>query len=251
MAAYDCVMVEIVGGIGTATLNRPGKLNAFDGPMCRELNEALRMLAASDAVHVIVLTGAGRAFCAGADLSVLGADGPALVAAGKDVALTIRAAPQPVLAAVNGPAAGGGANLALACDYRIASDQASIGQVFHTLGLVPDWGGSFFLPRLVGTSRALELVWSARMVPAAEALALGLFDRVVPHAELATETRRLAERWAAQPVAAVRRAKQALYRSEASSLAAMLDLEITQQNELFATAEARQRIGAALSKRSH
>jgi 2-(1,2-epoxy-1,2-dihydrophenyl)acetyl-CoA isomerase len=219
--------------------------------MCRELNEALRMLAASDAVHVIVLTGAGRAFCAGADLSVLGADGPALVAAGKDVALTIRAAPQPVLAAVNGPAAGGGANLALACDYRIASDQAAIGQVFHTLGLVPDWGGSFFLPRLVGTSRALELVWSARMVPAAEALALGLFDRVVPHAELATETRRLAERWAAQPVAAVRRAKQALYRSEASSLAAMLDLEITQQNELFATAEARQRIGAALSKRSH
>ena len=104
MAAYDCVMVEIVGGIGTATLNRPGKLNACDVPMCGELNEALRMLAASDAVHVIVLTGAGRAFCAGADLSVLGADGPALVAAGKDVALTIRAAPQPVLAAVNGVA---------------------------------------------------------------------------------------------------------------------------------------------------
>jgi 2-(1,2-epoxy-1,2-dihydrophenyl)acetyl-CoA isomerase len=250
MAAYDCVMVEIAGGIGTVTLNRPGKLNAFDGPMCGELNEALRMLAASDAVHVIVLTGAGRAFCAGADLSVLGQDGPALVAAGKDLALTIRAAPQPVLAAVNGAAAGGGANLALACDYRIASDQASIGQVFHKLGLVPDWGGSFFLPRLVGPSRALELVWSARMVPAAEALALGLFDRVVPHAELALETRRQAELWAAQPVAAVRRAKEALYRSEASSLATMLDLEITQQNELFATAEARQRIGAALSKRS-
>jgi 2-(1,2-epoxy-1,2-dihydrophenyl)acetyl-CoA isomerase len=250
MAAYDCVMVEIAGGIGTVTLNRPGKLNAFDGPMCGELNEALRMLAASDAVHVIVLTGAGRAFCAGADLSVLGQDGPALVAAGKDLALTIRAAPQPVLAAVNGAAAGGGANLALACDYRIASDQASIGQVFHKLGLVPDWGGSFFLPRLVGPSRALELVWSARMVPAAEALALGLFDRVVPHAELAAETRRQAELWAAQPVAAVRRAKEAVYRSEASTLRAMLDLEITQQNELFATAEARQRIGAALSKRS-
>jgi len=251
MAAYDCVMVEIAGGIGTVTLNRPGKLNAFDGPMCRELSAALRMLSGSDAVRVIILIGAGRAFCAGADLSVLGEDGTSLVAAGKDVALTMRAAPQPVLAAVNGPAAGGGANLALACDYRIASDQASIGQVFHTLGLVPDWGGSFFLPRLVGTSRALELVWSARMVPAAEALALGLFDRVVPHAELGVETRRLAELWAAQPVAAVRRAKEALYRSEASSLASMLDLEIAHQNELFATAEARQRIGAALSKRSH
>ena len=251
MAAYEGVMVEIAGGVGTVTLNRPEKLNAFDGPMCRELTEALRMLAGSEAVRVIVLTGAGRAFCAGADLSVLGADGSSLVAAGKDVALTIRAAPQPVLAAVNGPAAGGGANLALACDYRIASDQASIGQVFHKLGLVPDWGGSFFLPRLVGTSRALELVWSARMVPADEALALGLFDRVVPHAALATETRRLAEQWAAQPAAAVRRAKQAVYLSEVSSLSSILDLEIAQQNELFATPEARQRIGAALSKRSH
>jgi len=251
MAAYDGVMVEIAGGIGTVTLTRPGKLNAFDVPMCRDLNDALRMLAASEAVHVIVLTGAGRAFCAGADLSVLAEDGTSLVAAGKDVALTIRAAPQPVLAAVNGPAAGGGANLALACDYRIASDQASIGQVFHKLGLVPDWGGSFFLPRLVGTSRALELVWSARMVPADEALALGLFDRVVPHPALAPETRRLAEQWAAQPAEAVRRAKQAVYLSEVSSLASMLDLEITQQNELFATPEARQRIGAALSKRSH
>src|SRR5207244_8562791 len=114
-------------------------------------------------------------------------------------------APQPVLAAVNGPAAGGGPNLALACDYRIASDRASIGQVFHKLGLVPDWGGSFFLPRLVGTSRALELVWSARMVPAGEALALGLVDRVVPPAALPAATRPLAEQWAAQPPGAVRR----------------------------------------------
>src|SRR5439155_574001 len=101
--------------------------------------------------------------------------------------------------------------------------------------------GSFFLPRLVGTRRALERVWSARMVPAGEALALGIFDRVVPHGELGTEARRLAELWAAQPVAAVRRAKEALYASEASSLAAMLDLEIAQQQELFATSEARQR----------
>src|SRR5216117_1135470 len=249
MPGYDRVLVEIAGGIGTVTLNRPEKLNAFDRALCDELTDALRMLAQSDGVRAMVITGAGRAFCAGADLAVLEADGPALVAAGKDVALAIRGAPQPVLAVVNGPAAGGGANLALACDYRIASDQASIGQVFHKLGLVPDWGGSFFLPRLVGTSRALELVWSARMVPADEALALGLFDRVVPLSALATETRRLAEQWAAQPAEAVRRAKQALYLGEVSSLASMLDLEITQQNELFATPEARQRIGAALSKR--
>ncbi len=233
MAAYERVLVEIANGIGTVTLNRPEKLNAFDGPACEELIEALRMLAGSDAVRVIVITGAGRGFCAGADLAALASEGPALVAAGKEIALLIRRAPQPVLAAVNGPAAGGGANLALACDYRIASDAASIGQVFHRLGLVPDWGGSFFLPRLTGISTALELVWSARMVPAPEAAGLGLFDRVVPHADLMTETRKLAELWAGMAPAAVRMAKDALYRSESSSLEAMLDLEIEQQHVLF------------------
>lgn len=244
------VLVEIAGGIGTLTLNRPEKLNAFDRALSTELVAGLGRLAGSAAVQVIVITGAGRAFSAGADLAVLEADGAALVAAGKEVAVAIRGAPQPVLAAVNGPAAGGGANLALACDYRIASDQASIGQVFHRLGLVPDWGGSFFLPRLVGTSKALELVWSARMVAADEALALGLVDRVVPHAELGAEAHRLAALWAAQPAGAVRRAKEAVYRSEGSSLASMLDLEIVHQNELFATPEARERIGAQRAKRS-
>ena len=233
MAAYERVLVEIAQGIGTVTLNRPEKLNAFDPEACADLIEALRMLAQSDAVRVIVVTGAGRAFCAGADLSVLEAHGAALVAAGKEIALSIRGAPKPVLAAVNGPAAGGGANLALACDYRLASDQASIGQVFHKLGLGPDWGGSYFLPRLAGISTALELVWSARMVPAAEAAQLGLFDRVVPHADLAAETRTLAELWAGMSPLAVRMAKDALYRSETSSLAAMLDLEIEHQTVLM------------------
>jgi len=233
MAAYERVLVGIEHGIGTVTLNRPEKLNAFDPEACADLIEALRMLAQSDAVRVIVVTGAGRAFCAGADLSVLEAQGAALVAAGKEIALSIRGAPKPVLAAVNGPAAGGGANLALACDYRLASDQASIGQVFHKLGLGPDWGGSYFLPRLAGISKALELVWSARMVPAAEAARLGLFDRVVPHADLAAETRTLAELWAGMSPLAVRMAKEALYRSETSSLAAMLDLEIEHQTVLM------------------
>jgi len=252
MAAYERVLVEIAAGIGSVTLNRPEKLNAFDRAMCDELLEALRLLSGSEGVRVITITGAGRAFCAGADLGVLGSEGPALVAVGKDVALALRAAPQPVLAVVNGAAAGGGANLALACDYRIASEQASIGQVFHKLGLVPDWGGTFFLPRLVGTSKALELVWSARMVPAAEALDLGLFDRAVPHARLASEARALAEVWAGQPPSAVRRAKAALYGSDTAALEAKLDLEITHQNELFATPDVRARIagGASIAKRS-
>ena len=242
MAAYERILVEINDHIGTVTLNRPDKANAFDPDMCDDLLEAVRMLATADAVRVIVISGAGKAFCAGADLGVLGTEGERLVKAGKHIALAIRNAPKPVLAAVNGAAAGGGANLALACDYRIASTQGSIGQVFHKLGLVPDWGGSYFLPRITGISKALELVWSARMVPAVEALALGLFDRVVAHDALAAEATALAQRWAAMTPGAVAIAKRALYQSEHSSLADALDLEIADQQILFATPEARQLI---------
>ena len=242
MAAYDRILVEISDHVGNVMLNRPDKANAFDPDMCDDLLEALRMLSAADQVRVIVITGAGKAFCAGADLGVLGTQGEQLVKAGKDIALTIRNAPKPVLAAVNGAAAGGGAHLALACDYRLASDQASIGQVFHKLGLGPDWGGSYFLPRLTSISKALELVWSARMVPAAEALALGLFDRVVGSSELLTEAAKLAKHWAGMAPLAVRKAKDALYRSVHSTLEEMLDAEIKDQQVLFATPEARQLI---------
>jgi 2-(1,2-epoxy-1,2-dihydrophenyl)acetyl-CoA isomerase len=242
MAAYDRIMVEISDHIGNVTLNRPDKANAFDPEMCEDLLDALRMLASADQVRVIVITGAGKAFCAGADLGVLGTQGEQLVRAGKDIALTIRNAPKPVLAAVNGAAAGGGANLALACDYRIASDQASIGQVFHKLGLGPDWGGSYFLPRLTSISKALELVWSARMVPAGEALQLGLFDRVVSLDALGPETKALAKHWAGMAPLAVRKTKDALYRSLHSTLEEMLDVEINDQQALFATPEARQLI---------
>ncbi len=251
MTAADRVLVTTEQGIATLTLNRPDKLNAFDRAMCGELVAALRVLAASEDVRVILLTGAGRGFCAGADLATLAQGARELVAAGREVPLLIRSAPQPVVAVVNGPAAGGGASLALACDYRIASDQASIGQVFHRLGLVPDWGGSFFLPRLVGPSRALELIWSARMVDAAEALALGLFGRVVPAERLAAEARDLARLCASHPSLAVRRAKEAVYGSETSPLGAALELEFTQQMELFKTPEAQRRIGASLATRSH
>ena len=242
MAAYERILVEINDHVGTLTLNRPEKANAFDPEMCEDLLEALHMLASADQVRVIAITGAGKAFCAGADLGVLGTQGEQLVKAGKDIALTIRNAPKPVLAAVNGAAAGGGANFALACDYRLASEQASIGQVFHKLGLGPDWGGSYFLPRLTSVSKALELVWSARMVPAAEAAQLGLFDRVVAPEALAPETQALAQRWAGMAPLAVRKAKAALYRSLHSTLEEMLDVEIADQEALFATPEARQLI---------
>ena len=246
----DLVGVELADGIGTVTLNRPEKMNALTPELCAALLAGLRSLVARDDARVLIVTGAGRAFCAGADLTILERDGPALVAAGKEIALVIRAAPQPVIAAINGAAAGGGANLALACDYRIAAEGAALGQVFHKLGIGPDWGGSYFLPRLVGPSRALELIWSARMVPAGEAHTLGLVDRVVAGDRLLAEAQGLAALWAGHPPLAVRRAKEAIYRSERATLLDMLDLEITMQHELFATAEARERLGASLATRS-
>lgn len=236
------VLTHVADGIATITLNRPEKLNALTRPLCDELVAALRATSTDRSVRVVVITGAGRAFCAGADLTILGSDGDALVRGGKEIALLIRSTPQPVIAAVNGAAAGGGANLALACDYRVATDGATIGQVFARLGLGPDWGGSFFLPRLVGTARALELLWSARMVPAAEAHSLGLFDRLVPADRLETEVRTLALAWASFPPLALRRAKEAIYKSLDATLPEMLDFEVAMQHELFATDEARARL---------
>ena len=236
------VLTHRADGIATITLHRPEKLNALTTALCDELIAALRTASTDSAVRAIVLAGAGRAFCAGADLTILATDGDALVRAGREIALLIRAAPQPVIAAVNGPAAGGGANLALACDYKIAADTATIGEVFAKLGLGPDWGGSFFLPRLAGTARALELLWSARMVPAAEAYALGLFDRIVPAERLETEVRALAQAWATFPALSLRRAKEAIYRSLTATLPEMLDFEVAMQHELFATTEARARL---------
>lgn len=236
------VVTHAADGIATITLNRPEKLNALTTALCDELIAALRAASTDSAVRAIVVTGAGRAFCAGADLTILGTDGDALVRAGREIALLIRSAPQPVIAAVNGAAAGGGANLALACDYKVAADTATIGEVFAKLGLGPDWGGSFFLPRLAGTARALELLWSARMVPAAEAYTLGLFDRVVPADRLETEVRTLAHAWATFPALSLRRAKEAIYRSLHATLPEMLDFEVAMQHELFATAEARARL---------
>lgn len=236
------VLTHLADGIATITLNRPEKLNALTRPLCDELIAALRATSTDRNVRAVVITGAGRAFCAGADLTILGSDGDALVRGGKEIALLIRSTPQPVIAAVNGAAAGGGANLALACDYRVAADGATIGQVFAKLGLGPDWGGSFFLPRLVGTARALELLWSARMVPAAEAHNLGLFNRLVPADRLETEVRTLALAWASFPPLALRRAKEAIYKSLDATLPEMLDFEVAMQHELFATDEARTRL---------
>lgn len=255
--AFSTVAVSIEAHVGTITLNRPDKLNALTVEMVDELADALRMLAGAEAVRAIVITGAGRAFCAGADLGALKAildardeaAGRRLVDGARAIHQLIREAPQPVIASINGVAAGGGANLALGCDLRIAADTAKIGQVFAKLGLHPDWGGSFFLPRLVGASKALELFLSAELVDAPRALALNLVNRVVPADELGTAATAWAKAIAAGPPQAVRLAKQAVYRSERASLDEMLDWELEAQMACFAGGDFQEGLTAFLEKR--
>ena len=252
------VLFALDGPVGTVTLNRPDKLNAFAGQMRQELAGVIDEAARDDRLRVLVITGAGRAFCSGADVGYLHElvaagdwkSARALVEAGSNVVSTIALLPKPVIAAVNGPAAGGGANLALACDLRLASDRASLGQTFNRIGLHPDWGGTYFLPRLVGPAKALELIFTADMIDAQEALRLGLFNRVVPHERLMEETRALAERLAAKPPIAIALAKQAVYTSFHATLQTALDLELDHQSKCFKSEDAKEGIRAFVEKRT-
>lgn len=240
------VRIERDGPVGTVWLDRPEKLNAFAGTMREEIGEAIDELGDDEGIRAIVITGEGRGFCAGADVNYLDElvaernedDFAALLESGERVVRSIRALPVPVIAAINGPAAGGGANLALACDLRIMADTATIGQTFVRIGLHPDWGGTFFLPRLVGEGRALELMWSGRMVGAEEALAIGLVQRVVPADRLPDEVAEWARRMAAAPPIAVARIKAAVHESLDADLDAMLEREMESQLECFRSEDA-------------
>jgi 2-(1,2-epoxy-1,2-dihydrophenyl)acetyl-CoA isomerase len=255
-ASEPVVLVERDDLVGIVRLNRPEKLNAFAGDMRDLVGEAITELGGDSAIRAIVVTGAGRGFCAGADVDYLreliesrnSADFEKLLRAGEHVVTAIRALDQPVLAAINGPAAGGGANLALACDIRIMADTASIGQTFSRIGLHPDWGGTFLLPRLVGAARSLELMWSGRMVRAEEALAMGMVNRVVPVDSLWDEALAWAKRLAAAPPIAVARIKHAVYRSEVESLDAMLALELENQLACFSSNDATRGLAAFRAK---
>ncbi|MFI5279889.1 MAG: enoyl-CoA hydratase/isomerase family protein, partial [Gemmatimonadales bacterium] len=256
--AFSTVAVNFDGPVGTVTLNRPDKLNAFTVEMADELKDALIMVAGSASVRCIVLTGAGRAFCAGADVGLLKeiqekkdvATGRRIVEGSRAVHKILREADQPVLCALNGVAAGGGANLALGCDLRIAANTASIGQVFHKIGLHPDWGATYFLPRMIGTARAMELFLSADLVAAPRLLELGLVNRVVPAAQLASQAQAWAQQIAAAPPVAVRLMKRNVYRSERSTLDEMLDAELEAQLACFATADCAEGLAAFFAKRS-
>ncbi len=255
--AGGLVSTDIADGIGTVTLNRPERLNAFTVPMLGELRDAVAALSADEAVRVLVLTGAGNGFCAGADVGLLAegvtsgdTDGSMLmVRLGNEVVQLLREAPKPVLASLNGAAAGGGAGLALACDLRIASDRATMGMVFHRLGIHPDLGTSWFVPRLVGAARALELFYDAEMLPAARCLELGLVNRVVPAETLAEQTGAWAARLARLPTIAARLIKQAVYEGESGSLASALAVEDRNQLECFLSDDAAEGLTAFGAKR--
>lgn len=244
--------------VTTITLDRPEKLNAFTGTMREDLLAALHAAERDATTRVIVLTGAGRAFCAGGDvdyMSGLQKSGDEvsfrkLLDAGRNIVLQIASMTKPVIASVNGVAAGAGCNLALACDYRLASDQAKLGQTFVRIGLQPDWGGTWLLPRLIGRSRALEILMTGRIIDAAEAVAIGMVDRIVPADALVAETTKLARTIAAGPPLAITGIKRALSRTEQNEFAAQLDLESDHQLQSFRSRDAAEGMAAFFEKRS-
>jgi len=258
MADKRAILVEREGPIGWIRINRPERLNSFAGSMRAELEKGLTEFEENSAVRCVVITGVGRAFSTGGDMQLmaeLAERGDTitfdeLVATGARIVRKIDRMAKPVIAAVNGPAAGAGACLALAADLRIASETASIGFNFLRVGLHPDWGGSYFLPRLVGPGRAAEMMLTGGMISAERAERLGIYSRVVPAAELEPAARDLARQIAAGPVRLIAATKQSLRQSLDRSLDEMLELECAAQREAFHAPEFKEGITAFLEKRA-
>jgi 2-(1,2-epoxy-1,2-dihydrophenyl)acetyl-CoA isomerase len=251
------INVSEEAGIQTITLNRPEKLNAFAGHMRRDLAEALESAASDRAVHVVIITGAGRAFCAGGDVGAMAElinshdaeEFSRLLGSARRVITSIRQMNKPVIAAVNGPASGAGCNLAFACDLRIASTNASFSQSFVKVGLHPDWGGTYFLPRLVTPNKACEMFFLGDVINAEEALRLGIINYLVPPSELETATMELAQRLRNAAPISIAAAKQAIYMSQASDLEEMLRYETDAQMRCFESQDGAEGVKAFLEKR--
>jgi 2-(1,2-epoxy-1,2-dihydrophenyl)acetyl-CoA isomerase len=254
---YQAIILTIDGPIATLKLNRPEKLNAFAGPMREEILSALDIIAADDRIRVLVVTGEGRGFCAGGDIDHLKSlreskdeDGfLSILAKGQKITRSIRLLSKPVIAAVNGPCAGAGLSFALCCDIRIASDKATFGPSFALIGLHPDWGGSWFLPRLVGSAKTCELVFSGTMISAQDAERMGLINRVVPDEQLKNSVMELAGKIAQNPPGVLRLAKESIYRSLSSDLDTAFARESQVQLECFYSEDFLEGITAFVEKR--
>ena len=255
---FEDLIYEVSAHVATITMNRPERLNALTPAMRQGLLDAVTAADKDPEVRVIVLTGAGRGFCSGGDVKAMnearasGAVNPLedKIAPVRDrVVLAMRNADKPVIAAVNGPAAGAGMNIALACDIRIMSTQAKMGQTFSRRGLHPDWGGTYFLPRLIGVAKAAEMIWSGRMISADEALELGIVSKLSEPESLMTDVMEMAQGFASGPPIAIRMAKRAMYRNVDSSLDEALEYETFAQNVCAATKDAKEGIAAFVEKR--
>ncbi len=252
-------MIDVTedNGITTITLNRPEKLNAFAGHMRRDLAEALEHAGSDRSVHVIVITGAGRAFCAGGDVAAMAElidrhdseEFSRLLGSARRVITAIRQMPKAVIAAVNGPASGAGCNLAFACDLRIASTTASFSQSFVKVGLHPDWGGTYFLPRLVTPNKACEMFFLGEPIDADEARRLGIINKLVEPDQLEAATREMAERLRDAPPIPLGAAKHAVYMSQTSELEEMLRYETEAQMRCFESKDGCEGVKAFLEKR--
>ena len=254
---YQFLLVDIADGVMTITLNRPEVLNSFTLAMARELQQALTAAANDHAVRAVLLTGAGRGFCAGQDLAeaLPKDDGPMpdigeiVKASYNPVIRAIRHLEKPVICAVNGVAAGAGANLAFACDITIAAEEASFVESFAKLGLIPDTGGTFFVPRLVGTQRATGMFFLAEKLPATRARDWGLIWDVVPASQLMEVARGIAATLATQATRGFGLTKRALNASLGNGLDAQLDVEADAMQEAGRTADYEEGVRAFLEKR--
>ena len=254
---YEHILFAQEAGVARLTFNRPDRLNSFNDAMHAEVRDALSRVRADVSARVVLITGAGRGFCAGQDLSdraVSASDAPVDLGASiernyKPLVLGLRSLPMPVVCAVNGVAAGAGANLAFACDIVIAAKSASFIESFSKLGLIPDTGGTYFLPRLVGTARALGMAMLGDKISAEQAAAWGLIWQCVDDAELPAVAERLAAHFAQAPTRGLARTKQAIYASGAHSLEAQLDLERDLMRELGGSDDYREGVAAFMAKR--
>lgn len=260
--SYQTILFEVSDGIARLTLNRPDRLNSFNVEMHGEVRDALGSLSTDRAARVLVLSGAGRGFCAGQDLGdrAVAPGGPGVdqsVDLGesidryyKPLVLALRNLPLPVIAAVNGVAAGAGANIALACDLVIATRSANFIQSFSKLGLVPDSGGTWLLPRLLGNARAMGLALLADKLSAEQAAQWGLIWRCVDDAEFKTTVDTLAQQLALAPTRGLARTKQAIYESWGRSLEQQLDQERDFQRELGRSQDYSEGVAAFTEKRN-
>jgi len=253
---YRSLLVDKIDGIATLTMNRPEARNALDVPMREELVNALDEIERDAAVRVVILTGAGGHFSAGGDVKTMAArrhtaaEGRARVELLNRFVLRLFNFPKPTIAMVDGFAVGAGCNIALGCDMIVASDRAKFGEVFLKIGLVPDGGGTWLLQRVVGLSKAKEMVLTADIIDAAEALRIGLVNRVVPAAELESVTRALAAKIALGPPLAATLAKSLLNRAATVDLAAALEGEAFGQSNAITSEDHAEGVRAFLEKRA-